>query len=195
VSAFKSERTYHGEIEDLTPVAADVVSHFKGQNFDVEAVHGASGTWDISIVKGKTMQAVLGLKLALKVLLVPENGVIVIHAGMGIFGRQMAPAALGLVGIRVALIGAGAAAATLIALPLLVTQAWGLVKASKLDDEAMLVVHESMLRHYADIALALGPSGGETTGALAIEGRKCAECGTVAAGTAKFCGNCGTSLT
>jgi hypothetical protein len=202
MGAFRSERVFWGTIPDLTPIVMDVVRHFRDRGFEAVAEPSSTGLWDVSFHKGGTLRAVAGLKLALKVLIVPEGDRLTVTAGVGIFGRQVAPAALGLAGVRVALVAAGATAATLVGLPLLVAGAWGLIKQSKLDDEAMAVVAESINRHAPHVAAAIGPPPPEHTllaaSVSAVSSvpppRSCGGCGGNAEPADRFCGECGASL-
>jgi len=200
MGAFRSERVFWGKVPDLNPIVMDLVRHFRDKGFEAAAEPSATGLWDISFHKGGTLRAVAGLKLALKVLIVPEADKLTVTAGVGIFGRQVAPAALGLAGVRIALIAAGATAATLIGLPLLVAGAWGLIRQSKLDDEAMAVIAESVHRHAPEVATAIGPLTGHALLAGRVPRpatspedapRMCGQCGGQGEPADRFCGGCG----
>ncbi|GIG58958.1 hypothetical protein Lfu02_33300 [Longispora fulva] len=197
MGTFRSERTYWGEVPGLDGVAADLAHHFRDKKFDVVLEDSIAGGWDISISRGRSIRAILGLKLALKVLLTPDDDTLVVTAGIGLFGRQMAPAALSVAGIRIALLAAGATAASLVALPLIATQAWGLIRAAKLDNEAMAVVHESISRIAPEVALRTGPPITATVSTPVVEAlaetRFCTACGATTDVTARFCGSCGTA--
>ncbi|MEU5694981.1 zinc ribbon domain-containing protein [Actinosynnema sp. NPDC020468] len=195
MSAFKTEKVVITPLTEFDAVAEDVVSHFGGLGYEVEKTRTDTGVWDIGIHKGGKFKAVAGLKLALKVLLQPDTDGVVVYAGMGVFGKQAAPALLGAGAVRVALVAMGAAAATLLALPLLVTQAWGLVKQAKLDDEAVRVVEASIRSHERRAGVHQRPTPIVTQRVKpAVPKGVCPACrGTVPTGAA-FCNECGASL-
>ena len=98
------------------------------------------------------------MRTALKVRIEPEAGSVVARAGIGILGQQALPTVVSM----------------LVFWPILVTQVWGAVQASKTDDEALRVIEEG---------LALAGGGG--TGAAVPAPR--------AAGGGGFCGSCGAA--
>ncbi|MCS2523166.1 hypothetical protein NXV02_03315 [Bacteroides ovatus] len=61
------------------------------EQFEVQIDNLLSGGVDISISKGGLFKAVLGLKSALKVSLIPKDNAIAFEAGIGIFGQQAIP--------------------------------------------------------------------------------------------------------
>lgn len=100
-----------------------ICDHFIAEGFQVEATEGYTGGCDISITKGGTFKALLGLRNALNISLRPEGDNISFQAGAGIFGMQTIPTTI-----------------TLLACwPVLLTQTWGLIKQARLDDRALLV--------------------------------------------------------
>jgi hypothetical protein len=198
MAAFHSERTFYGRVDRVDLVAKDVVEHFRARGFVVAADVSALDAWDISIHKGGTLRAIAGLKMALKVLLVPEPQRLVATAGVGIFGRQVAPGVFGVAGIKAALVAAGASSAALLALPLVVAQVWGLIRQSKLDDEAMMVVARSVARIAPEAAYAIAPapvpdvpSPDYPAATAATAAIACIRCHAAISATARFCGECG----
>ena len=73
-------------------------------------------------------KAIIGMKSALKVNIVPNNGNIFIKAGVGIFGQQAVPSILALA----------------VFWPLIITQIWGMVRQSKLDDKAIEIAEAEL---------------------------------------------------
>ena len=108
------------------------------------------------------------MKTALKITLLPQGGNINFDAGVGIFGKQIIPTLI----------------MWYVAWPVLLTQIWGMVQQSKLDDEA--------LRIAEDVVNRSNNNGISTTNSL---GNKfCTNCGTKNTESAKFCCGCGKPL-
>jgi hypothetical protein len=193
MGAFKSEKLVHTSLTEFDGVAEDLTDHFAALGYDVTKVRTDTGTWDVSVSKGGRFKAVAGLKTALKVLLQPETDGVTVYAGIGIFGKQAAPALLGVGAIRVALL-AGGAAVSVVALPLLVAQVWGLVRQARLDDEAIRLVENSIRAHERQAGIEpvavlkpVAPQRPVTDGA-------CPSCAEPVPPRAAFCGSCGTRL-
>jgi hypothetical protein len=71
--------------------------------------------------------------------------------------------------------------------PVLVTQIWGAVKASKVDDEALSVVEAGLAQ--TEPAAEIAP----TAPHVPASGAFCASCGAAHSG-GRFCTNCGSPL-
>jgi hypothetical protein len=167
-------------LPDLSPVAGEVVRHFQQQGYEVKAEPTITRGWDISISKGGTFKAVLGMKTALKVSLESVGSTTTAKAGIGIFGLQAIPTVISL----------------LLFWPVLIPQIWGMVQTSKLDEEALRVIETSM-RSYSSGAsgssmAAAGPSAVSGTTAAKPQGKFCTNCGATLAVMARFCSECGT---
>jgi hypothetical protein len=172
MGVFKSERRCWTQLTDLAPVAEHVSGHFRGRGYEVLAQPTATGAWDIDITRAGTFRAISGMRTAMKVRLEPETGAVLARAGIGILGQQALPTVVSM----------------LVFWPILVTQIWGAVQASKLDDEALSAVE-------AGIALAEGGDAAPVTPAapVAAGGGFCGQCGIPSAG-GRFCTNCGSPL-
>ncbi len=174
MSVFKSEKYISKRLNNLKPVADDLVLHFRHQGFEVVGDETITGGWDISIHKGGLFKAVLGMKTALKISLEPSGNGTVVKAGIGIFGQQVIP--------------------TLIMLwlfwPILLTQLWGMIRQSKLDDEAIAIVEKSLL---ADRPVSL-PSEAKEVNDVSGFKKFCTHCGTGLVSPVKFCSECGARL-
>jgi hypothetical protein len=118
MGVFKSERRFWTQLTELAPVAEHVSGHFRTRGFEVLAQPTATGAWDIDITRAGTFRAVSGMRTAMKVRLEPESGAVLARAGIGILGQQALPTVVSMV----------------VFWPILVTQIWGAVQASKLDD-------------------------------------------------------------
>src|SRR5215213_5224152 len=128
MGTFNSTKTfpYHGE--DIAPVAQDVMDHFRGQDFEVTETNIPTGGVQVSIRKGGTFKAIIGMKSALNIKIVPEANGTRVEAGVGIFGQQAIPTAITL----------------LVFWPVVIAQVWNMAQESELDEEALGVAEESL---------------------------------------------------
>jgi hypothetical protein len=176
MSAFKSYRLFAFVPSDLTPVARDIVEHFKEQDYEVTSQKTITNGYDISLTKGGIFKSVLGLKTALKISIEPSNGMTKAQAGVGIFGQQAIPTAITL----------------FVFWPVILTQIWGLVQNSKLDEEAMGVIETSLKAHsretVAEASNSAAPSAASSTRTF------CTNCGAALPANAKFCSQCGNKI-
>jgi hypothetical protein len=177
MGVFKSERRIWTEVTDLEPVAQHLASHFRAKGYEVMHQRTATGAWDIDITRSGVFRTISGMRTALKVRIEPNAGSVVARAGIGILGQQALPTVVSMV----------------VFWPILVTQVWGAVQASKTDDEALRVIEEGL-------ALAAGGGMGAGTGGTAPIARAagggggfCGACGAGHSG-GRFCTNCGASI-
>ena len=124
----------------------------------------SSGGYDISITKGGLFKAVLGMRTALKVTLIPQGDKINFDAGVGIFGKMIIPTLV----------------MWYVAWPVLLTQIWGLIQQAKIDDK-VLEIAESIV--YAD---------GNINATDGV--KYCTQCGRENPIDAKFCMHDGSPL-
>ena len=114
------------------------------------------------------------MKSALSIEIEPSGAGTEIKAGVGIFGQQAIPTAISM----------------LIFWPVLVTQIWGMVRQSKLDDEAINAVERSLESHTK-----LSPDRSSAVSLQSQSGGKfCTNCGHACTGQAKYCPECGVKL-
>lgn len=191
MGTFNSEKIIEISIEDLSPVAQDLITHFKEQGYEITGVQVEGGGWDVAITKGGMFKAALGLKAALNIEIRQHPRATSVKAGVKIFGRRAAPAA----------------ALWLVYPPALLGQVWGLIRQASLDDEAIRVVEASLTRRSR-----LGGLGERTTPHGAASPRSseatqnastattpmestaeafCIKCGQRMPAEARFCGGCG----
>lgn len=154
----------NGHLSAIDSIATAIKEEFTAEGYDVMVEDLVSGGSDISITKGGVFKAVLGMKSAMKVSLIPCHEGIVFDANVGIWGQQVIPSLI----------------AWFITWPVLVTQIWGLIQQSKLDDKAL------------EIATRVISSGQSSV--VSSQSVFCPNCGTKLSGSAKFCINCGTPL-
>jgi len=131
MGTFNSSKTVPYVVEDLAPVAQDVMGHFESQDYEVTEAHIPTGGVQVSIRRGGTFKAIIGMKTALNIKIVPEANGTRVEAGVGIFGQQAIPTAITL----------------LVFWPVLVAQVWNMAQESKLDEEALGVAEESLKAH------------------------------------------------
>jgi len=125
MGVFQSQKTVPVHVADLAPVAQAIANHFQAKGFEVQTQSSDKG-WHISISKADTFKVVMGTKTALNVELAPKGDGTDVSAGIGVFGQHSG----GLGGV--------------LAGPLMLTQLWGMVQQSKLDDEAMAVAEKAL---------------------------------------------------
>jgi hypothetical protein len=85
----------------------------------------------VSIRRGGTFKAIIGLKTALNVRIEPVANGTKVEAGVGIFGQQAIPTAITL----------------LVFWPVIIAQVWNMAQEAKLDEEALGVAEESLKAH------------------------------------------------
>ena len=131
MGTFNSSHTVPYHVEDLAPVAQDVMRHFEQQDYEVTETPIPAGGVQVSIRRGGTFKAIIGLKTALNVRIEPVANGTKVEAGVGIFGQQAIPSAVTL----------------LIFWPVIIAQVWNMAQEAKLDEEALGVAEESLKAH------------------------------------------------
>ena len=131
MGTFNSSKTFAYSVEDLAPVAQDVMKHFESQDYEVAQTNIPTGGAQVSIRKGGTFKAIIGLKTALNIKIEPEANGTKVEAGVGIFEQQAIPTAITL----------------LVFWPVIIAQVWNMTQEANLDDEALDVAEESLKAH------------------------------------------------
>ena len=131
MGTFNSSKTVPYFVEDIAPVAQDVMRHFEQQDFEVTETNIPAGGVQVSIRRGGTFKAIIGMKTALNIKIEPVANGTTVEAGVGIFGQQAIPTAITL----------------LVFWPVLVAQVWNMAQEAKLDEEALGVAEESLKSH------------------------------------------------
>lgn len=168
MGTFITKKILNGSTSLIPTIANRIQEDFQNDGFDIAMDALSSGGYDISITKGGLFKAVLGMKTALKVTLLPFDGKIRFEAGVGIFGQQAIPTVISM----------------LFFWPVLLTQIWGMVEQSKLDDRALQTAQDIIARSsYTSL-----PDLGSGTSKF------CTACGAPVGEQAKFCPQCGASL-
>jgi hypothetical protein len=131
MGTFNSTKTVPYFVEDVAPVAQDVMRHFESQDYEVTETNIPTGGAQVSIRKGGTFKAIIGMKTALNIRIEPVANGTTVDAGVGIFGQQAIPTAITL----------------LVFWPVIIAQVWNMAQESNLDDEALRVAEESLKAH------------------------------------------------
>ena len=131
MGTFNSSKTFPYVVEDLAPVAQEVMGHFESQDFEVTETNIPTGGVQVSIRKGGTFKAIIGMKSALNIRIEPVANGTRVEAGVGIFGQQAIPTAITL----------------LVFWPVVIAQVWNMAQEAKLDEEALRVAEESLKAH------------------------------------------------
>ena len=168
MGTFNTKKTLCAPTSLIPDMAAAIYHTFTDEGYEVSMDSLSSGGYDISITKGGLFKAVLGMKTALKVSLLPQDNNVLFEAGVGIFGQQAIPTAISM----------------LFFWPVLITQIWGLIQQSQLDDRVLETVQDVIARsnHNSQPAIDAGNT------------RFCTACGARVSEQAKFCPECGEKL-
>ena len=134
MGTFNSTKTFPYTVEDIAPVAKDVMDHFGDQDYEVTETNIPTGGVQVSIRKGGTFKAIIGMKTALNIKIEPVANGTTVDAGVGIFGQQAIPTAITLLVFR----------------PVIIAQVWNMAKEADLDDEALDVAEESLKAHSSE---------------------------------------------
>ncbi len=168
MATFNTKKILYASPSLIPIIAARIQESFVIDGYEVAMDPLSSGGYDISITKGGVFKAVLGMKTALKVTLLPQDGRILFEAGVGIWGQQAIPTVISM----------------LFFWPVLITQIWGMVSQAKLDDKALEIAQDTVMQH----ATTAGNSPAN------VDKKFCTHCGTQNQATAKFCSDCGDPL-
>ncbi len=163
MATFSKKRLLAASSSQIPQITEAIRQEFETDGFEVDIDNLLSGGSDISITKGNLFKAVLGMRTALKVRLIPQSGGVFFDASVGIFGQQVIPTAITL----------------FVFWPVLLTQIWGLVQQSKLDDRA-LAAAERAINNSTELPYA--------------SSQYCTSCGYRVDSLAKFCSECGARL-
>jgi hypothetical protein len=131
MGTFNSSKTFPYFVEDVAPVAQDVMDHFEQQDYEVTETNIPTGGVQVSIRRGGTFKAIIGMKTALNIKIEPVANGTTVDAGVGIFGQQAIPTAITL----------------LVFWPVVIAQVWNMAQEANLDEEALRVAEESLKAH------------------------------------------------
>lgn len=165
MATFSTTETLIGHPNAVPAMSKAICDYFESEGYSVKEEEGYTGGKEISITKGGMFKALLGLRTALKVSLQPMGETIGFKASAGIFGMHAIPTFITL----------------WVCWPVILTQIWGLIKQSRLDDKA-LEIAQSVLSKY-------NYSGNEHT-----FGGYCHHCGRSIPNGTRFCPHCGNQM-
>ena len=117
MATYSKKKLLAAHPSQIDAIAATIQNDFVRDGFDVNVDTLMSGGKDISITKGNLFKAVIGMRSALKVTLIPQTDGVHFDANVGIYGQQAIPTVISM----------------LFFWPVLITQIWGLVEQSSLD--------------------------------------------------------------
>lgn len=170
MGTYSKKKLLAAHSSQINAIAEAIQTDFVRDGFEVNVDTLMSGGKDISITKGNLFKAVLGMRSALKVILMPQTDGVLFNANVGIYGQQAIPTIISM----------------LFFWPVLITQIWGLVKQSSLDERALAL---------AEQAIAGDTTSSASSFSSTVEPHKfCTNCGTKLDGASKFCSNCGVRL-
>ena len=173
MATFSTKKILYGSTSLIPTIANRIQEEFQNDGYEVAMDALSSGGYDISITKGGVFKAVLGMKTALKVTLLPQGNNIHFEAGIGIWGQQAIPTVISM----------------LFFWPVLITQIWGLIEQSSLDDRALALAEQAIAKGASSTASALSFSSNYTG-----THKFCTNCGAKLNGASMFCSNCGGKL-
>ena len=168
MATFSRKKILYGSSSLIPTIANRIQEEFQNEGYEVAMDELSSGGCDISITKGGIFKAVLGMKTALKVTLLPQDSNIYFEAGVGIWGQQAIPTIISM----------------LFFWPVLITQIWGMVEQSKLDDKALDIAKDVIYMS----------NNNNTNKSNSIGNKFCTSCGTENTEAANFCCGCGKQL-
>lgn len=174
MSMYKTKKLLPASASQIPAMAESIRADFAANGYDVKIEMTSNSGCDISLSKGGMFKAVLGLRTALKINMVPMSNGVMFNAGIGIFGQQVIPLAV----------------AWFVAWPVLITQIWGAVQQSKLDERALADAERVILgspQNYAPQPTAFTSTSNPVS-------NFCTNCGTPISTGAKFCPNCGNKI-
>ncbi len=173
MATFETKQILIGSPTLIPEIAKAIQMEFQNEGYDVAVDALSCGGYDISIAKGGIFKAVLGMKTALKVTIIPQANNIYFEAGIGIWGQQAIPAVISMFFLW----------------PVLITQIWGMVQQAKLDDKALSIANRIIMKDpYKEASNLKDPN------ASGMVTKFCTQCGLKNYFTARFCSNCGREL-
>lgn len=157
MGVFKSTQTFHASPDIIPTVVGYVCDALKQEQYEVHSELLTSGGAGISITKGGVFKAVIGMKTALKVNIIPNGNTFIAEASVGIFGQQAIPTAITM----------------LVAWPVIIPQIWGLIQQSQLDEHVLDLISRSVDKNRGSSIALFCPNCGHK---LNADDKFCGEC-------------------
>ena len=178
MAIFNTKKILYASTSLIPQMANRIQKEFEFEGYDVTMDELSSGGYDISIAKVNIFKAVLGMRTAMKITLIPNDGNIHFEAGIGIWGQQIIPTIISM----------------FMYLPTIFAQMWGIVEQSKLDDKALEIVNSVIAMNSTTIISTVTTTTTTTPPAKNIGFRFCTSCGTKNPENTDFCSNCGKEM-
>ena len=170
MATFSTKKILYGATPLIPTIANRISEEFQNDGYEVSMDALSSGGYDISITKVGVFKAVLGMKTALKVTLLPQGQNANFEASVGIWGQQAIPTVISM----------------LFFWPVIITQIWGMVEQAKLDDKALEIAMDVVsMNKNSNVEVAAPDSLGY---------KFCTVCGTKNTESANFCSGCGNAF-
>lgn len=166
MGAFNTKTLLQGPPSLIPAIAGRLEQSFADCGYQTKRDNLVGGGEEVFVTKGGIFKEIVGMRTALKITLVPQDGLISFDAGIGIFGQQFIPTII----------------TWLVAWPVMLTQIWGLVQQAELDDKALEIANAVIVENCVAY-VPFEPTENDS--------RFCTNCGNRVAKTAKFCSNCG----
>lgn len=166
---FTSSKLFFASPRLIPYIAKEVSEVFRAESYEVGSQDLLSGGADLSIAKGGLFKSVLGMKTALKITIVPRDGNIYAEAGVGIFGEQAVPTIISF----------------FLLWPIILTQIWGIIQQSNLDNRALQEIDNAITRHS---------NAQPKVKSSEVNSLNCPKCGAPLDSGANFCHNCGYNI-
>jgi len=131
MGAFSQKKVFDVFPNNLDKVSKDVIDHFTAQGYETNCKDMISGGFDLSISKSNLFKNICGMKSALKIKVLTAYDNVTVEISVGIWGQQLIPSVISM----------------FVYWPILISQIWGLIKQSNLDDEALEIIETSLNEH------------------------------------------------
>lgn len=158
MARFNIKEILNASPELMSEMAGCIQDGFQKEGYQVSVEALSNGGYDISITKGGLFKAVLGMKTALKVTLLPQGSEVSFEAGVGIWKQQAVPTIISM----------------LVFWPVILTQICGLVEQAELDDKALALAKSVIPVESVPEKKTFCPYCGARN---AEEAQTCKECG------------------
>lgn len=175
MGTYSKKKLLAAHSSQINSIAEAIQTDFVRDGFEVYVDTLMSGGKDISITKGNLFKAVLGMRSALKVTIIPQTEGVLFEANVGIYGQQAIPTVISM----------------LFFWPVLITQIWGLVEQASLDDRALTLAEQAIA---GDTTSSSSTPATSSTSNFMNTHKFCTNCGTRLEGSPKFCHNCGAKV-
>ena len=91
MGAYSKRRFLKANVSQIPLIADAIKRDFEVDGFEVNVQDLIGGGRDISVTKGDSFKAILGMRSALKISLRPQVDGVLFDANVGIFGEQAIP--------------------------------------------------------------------------------------------------------